>query len=277
MITRREFSALALQPLLRAASGRIRAGCQTRCYGNPPATLEALLPLLDDMKAAGYEGFETNNGILKSLPNPAAVEPELRRRVPLIGLHLGLRWSGEDMEKIAIAEIERVAAAVKQLGGTHLFLSGAARKEVWTNRVAALRHGASVCHRLGIVLAVHNHQEETRDNFAELRFLLDNLRPLEMSIILDIGHAALAGADAAGFLRSNAARVAGLHVRDRIGDRQVPMGTGQVDLAGTAKAIRDTGWSGWITAELEGTPIPGVSAKENVRAARKYLRERMGA
>jgi sugar phosphate isomerase/epimerase len=134
---------------------------------------------------------------------------------------------------------------------------------------------AEIARETNVRLCVHNHVEETRNDFYELRELLANTPAGDVWLLLDIGHAGIARANAAAFFRSHAARIAGLHVRDRIGERQVPMGTGQVDLRGVVVAIRETGWSGWVIVELEGTSVPGVSSSENVRLARHYLKKEM--
>ena len=42
------------------AKSRMRAGCQTRCYGSPIRDKQKLLAVLEHLAAAGYEGFETN-------------------------------------------------------------------------------------------------------------------------------------------------------------------------------------------------------------------------
>jgi inosose dehydratase len=261
----------------------VRAGCQTRCYGEPPRTLATLLPLVADIADAGYQGFETNYIVLGSMPDPAAARPEIEKRLPLIGLHLGVQLHLAEREEKNRAEIARVAKGTRELGGDHIMLSGAvsghldgdALRSGIRRKSDELIRAARVCRDSNIRLCVHNHVEETRNDFYELREVLANTPAGDVWLLLDIGHAGVGGANAAAFFRSHAARIAGLHVRDRIGERQVPMGTGQVDLHGIAAAIRETGWSGWVIVELEGTSVPGVSSSENVRLARQYLKKDM--
>jgi sugar phosphate isomerase/epimerase len=52
---------------------------------------------------------------------------------------------------------------------------------------------------------------------------------------------------------------------------QVTLGTGDVDVRGALAALRGKDWQGWVIAELEGNPVPGVSRERNVRNAREYL------
>lgn len=285
MITRRQFSALLAARTLCAAAGgsKIRIGCQTRSYGNPPKNVATLLPLLEDMKAAGYEGFETNHVILSAIDDLAKARSEFDRRLPLIGLHLGVRWNNSETVRKGEADIARVARGVQALGGNHLMLSGtaarglegAALESAFQQKADMLQRVSEVCRSLNVRLCAHNHQEETVNNFAEMRFLAAHTKPGELSLLFDISHAALAGQDAASFVREHSSRIAGFHIRDRVGERQVPMGAGKVDLMGVAKAIRDTSWSGWLIVELEGEPIQGVSSSQLVRDARRFVREQM--
>jgi len=282
-----DWSRRSFLQLLTAAAGAgkaaVRVGCQTRCYGEPPGTLAGLLPLIADMANAGYQGFETNYIILGSMQQPAAARAEIEKHLPLIGLHLGVPLHLAEREERNRAEIARVAKGTRELGGDHIMLSGAvsghldgdALRSGIRRKSDELIRAARMCRETNVRLCVHNHVEETRNDFYELREVLANTPAGEVWLMLDIGHAGVGGANAAAFFRSHAARIAGLHVRDRIGERQVPMGTGQVDLRGVAAAIRETAWSGWVIVELEGTSVPGVSNGDNVRLARQYLKKEM--
>ncbi|MBM3739368.1 MAG: sugar phosphate isomerase/epimerase [Acidobacteria bacterium] len=269
---RRELILSGAAVLAAAAPGKVRIGCQTRSYGDPPRDTQSLYPLLEDMKDAGYEGFETNYAVLDGTGDRAKARAEIARRTPLVGLHVGLRWKSAETEAANEANLQRAIQGTTDLGGTHVMISGAAPREAWGRRLDLLRKAAA---GTSIRLCVHNHIEETRGRFAEMRHVAQNSQPGALWFFFDIGHAAVAGADAAAFVREFSGRIAGFHIRDRVGDDQVPMGTGKVDLVGVAQAIRDTSWSGWVIAELEGNPVPGVTPRQNVRAAREFVRTRM--
>jgi sugar phosphate isomerase/epimerase len=78
------------------------------------------------------------------------------------------------------------------------------------------------------------------------------------------------------FARELAPRIAGFHIRDIKGEKQLPFGTGDVDLPGLAKAIREKKWSGWVVVELEGQTVDGETPAQRVRAARRYMKDKMG-
>jgi sugar phosphate isomerase/epimerase len=84
---------------------------------------------------------------------------------------------------------------------------------------------------LNVRLTIHNHLEECRNNFAELREILSNTSPQDVSPVLDIAHAEHAGADIGPFIRRYTSRTGGLHMRDWVGDQNAPFGSRKQTLA----------------------------------------------
>ncbi len=262
---------------------QIRIGCQTRSYGMPPETMEELLPRIKDMAAAGYTGFETNMSILKSLPDLAAAKATIGKYVPLVGLHLGVQLHVAEAREKNRAILERTAKAAHELGGTHIVLSrsasrdlrGEALREGLRRKCEELVHAAEVCRKWNIRVGVHNHEDEAKDDFAELRAVMEGTPAGAVWLVLDVGHATAVGAKVPPFIKQYSSRITAFHIQDCVGKKQVPMGKGDVDLMGIAKAIHDTNWSGWAFVELEAEPIPGVSSGENVRHAKRYMEKEM--
>ncbi|MBI1898395.1 MAG: TIM barrel protein [Acidobacteria bacterium] len=278
---RREFlAALAAAGLLSGAPARIRVGCQTRTYGSPIRDRAKLLSVLEDLKSAGYEGFETNFASLEhSFADPAPMRAEIDRRgVPLIALHLGAAlWSPASLEKER-AQIERVSAAVKALGGTHLMLSGRAlpkegAQEALARKAAELqRTGAELAAR-GLRLCLHNHFQELARDAEELRFVLAHTQPDAVSLVLDVSYLHIAGLDIPEFIRRHGRRIGAFHIRDMKGKREAQMGEGDIDFRAMAKALRDTGWTGWAIFEMN--PLTDVPSRTMVGNARKYMKDVM--
>jgi sugar phosphate isomerase/epimerase len=270
---------LAGAPLFSAAAP-IRVGCQSRSYGAPTRDAKKFLDVLDDMSAAGYQGFETNFiSLEETFGDPTAMRKELEnRRLTLVALHAGAEMHSEAGTEKGLALLQRVAHGVKGLGGSYVFLSAAITKDhaLWKRKADAITQAAKLCEKAGVKFAVHNHVDEARNNFEEFRFLLAHSN---VSLIVDAGHAARAGADAAAFCAEHYKRIVALHVKDWRGDHmnQVTLGTGQVDVRGSVLALKNHGWSGWVLAELEGNAVPGVSPQQNVRNARNYLRQLLGS
>ncbi|MFN7934304.1 MAG: sugar phosphate isomerase/epimerase [Bryobacteraceae bacterium] len=274
MMRRRTFL-LSTAAASLAAADRIRVGCQSRSYAAPTRDVPQFLTYLDDMAAAGYAGFETNYISLEAgFANPAPLRAEIaKRKMELIGLHAGAALHTPEQVAKAEALFAHVAAGVKALGGQYAMLSPNAGKDpaLWPAKAAAIERLAGVCKKAGVELLVHNHVEEARNNFEEFRFLLRNST---VKLLVDVGHAARAGVNAAGFCSEHHGRIAAVHVKDWKGDAntQVTIGTGDVDVKSALAALRKQKWQGWVIAELEGNPVPGVSREQNVRNARDFLR-----
>lgn len=258
-----------------SAADRIRMGCQSRSYAAPNRDVSQFLTYLEDMAAAGYEGFETNYISLEAgFADPAPLRAEIaKRKIELIGLHAGAALHTQEQVTKAEALFAHVAAGVKALGGQYAMLSPNAGKDpaLWQSKATAIERLAGVCRKAGVELLVHNHVEEARNNFEEFRFLLKNS---SVRLLLDVGHAARAGVNAASFCAEHHRRIAAVHVKDWKGDAnaQVTLGTGDVDVKSALAALRRQKWQGWVIAELEGNPVPGISRDQNVRNARAYLK-----
>lgn len=264
---------MAATPVLNAAPA-IRLGCQSRSYAAPSRDIALFLSYLDDMAAAGYEGFETNYISLEAaFANPQPMRHELaKRKLMLIGLHAGSPLHTPEQVVKAEALFTKVAAGVSALGGSYVMLSAAAGKDpaLWASKAAAIEKLAAVCRNARVELLVHNHAEEARNNFEEFRFMLSQTKT---RLIVDIGHAKRAGADAAAFCATHHRRIAAVHVKDWKDDpaNQVPLGTGDVDVRGALTALTRKKWRGWVIAELEGRPVPNMTPQQNVRHAHDFL------
>ena len=59
-------------------------------------------------------------------------------------------------------------------------------------------------------------------------------------------------------------RVAHIHLKDLEDDEFVELGKGTLPLEKFLNTLRDLGYSGWMTIELDATPDPEESAKISV-------------
>ena len=263
----------------------MRVGCQTRAYGSPITDKAKLLAVLEDLKAAGYEGFETNFRSLEhSFDDPSPMRREIEARgVPLIGLHLGAGLFDPKTLDREREQILRSARATKALGGEHVIVSGRqlpAGKDGHASREAsaakareAERIGAEL-RAIGVRLSIHNHTHEVAHNAEELRRLLDETTQENVGLLFDVGHVHHGEVDVTAFVREHGPRITGLHVRDVKNGDEAPMGAGIVDFAALGDAIRQIGWSGWVIVEVnERNDMPG---RELVNRARAHLRKTMG-
>ena len=266
------------------ANSSMRVGCQTRAYGSPLTDKSKLLSALENLKSAGYEGFETNYRSLEhSFDNPAPMLREIERRgVPMIGLHFGAGLFDPARIQQEQSQIERIAKAVAAFGGGHLILSGCrlpetssgrADPQAITAKIRELNRAGKRCQQLGVRLSIHNHQHEVRHNAEELRRLLAGTAPEAVSLLLDVGHIHNNEISVNDFVREYSERINGFHLRDRRGGKEVLMGTGDVDFTALGKVLREAGWSGWFIVEVNDRA--DKPRNDLVIQAREHIRKTM--
>jgi inosose dehydratase len=234
--------------------------------------------VLEDLRTAGYEGFETNFRSLEhSFDDPAPMRREIEAQgVPLIGIHIGAGLFEPARLEEERAQILRAARATQTLGGGHLIVSGRqlpSRKAGTVKAKEAERLGAEL-RAIGVRLSIHNHTHEVANDAAELRRLLEETSAENVGLLFDVGHVHHSEVDVAAFGRSHGSRITGLHVRDVKDGDEVLIGTGVVDFTGLGNAIRETGWAGWLIVEINQRK--DIPSRELVTRARAHLQRTMG-
>jgi sugar phosphate isomerase/epimerase len=272
---------------LLAATARIHVGCQTNAW--PIQDFSQFLEVLGRIRKFGFECFETGFRNVQSRFQDAAAA---RREIEKAGLefwavHIFLGQGYDPKTAIPAADmIETMASGGAALGARRLIVSGRSLGSNGKVDAAALQAKAEgldragkACRKHGLRFAYHNHDLEFQHGQAEIEGLIRRTSPELVSLVLDAGHAVLAGADPAEFFSPHAGRIEGIHLRDFRGqgrlEEQVPLGAGRVDYKPLAAAIKKAQWSGCVLAEEERLAgvKPGSSA---VEPARRHLRALFG-
>ena len=281
-LTRRDVlaSSLAFALAPAADSSRVRLGCQTRAYGSPISDREKLLAVLDDLAALGYEGFETNfQSLAHSFADPEPTRREIeKRRIKLIGLHLGVGFFDLARIEQEQAQVAEVARAVKALGGTHLMLSGNQPRDGWSaerieHKCEALNRAGRSCIGLGVRLCAHNHTHELQHGAAHLKAVFTKTDPKVVSFVLDVGNVFPPEFTALDAVRQFGSRIAAFHLRDLAQGREVVMGTGDFDFAALGRVLHEIGWPGWLIVEVNRRG--DIPSRRLVEMARDHVRKTM--
>lgn len=79
----------------------------------------------------------------------------------------------------------------------------------------------------------------------------------------DTAHLAAAGGDPAAMIRQHKDRISYVHLKGFQVDpfAFVPLDRGDLDIAPIVKAMRDTGFDGWVATELDAWPDPAEGAR----------------
>ncbi|MEZ0493780.1 TIM barrel protein [Kineococcus sp. TBRC 1896] len=164
----------------------------------------------------------------------------------------------------------------------------------WARAVDVLAEAVTIACEHGLARTFHPHL----GTFVESTWEVDRLlATTPLGVTLDTGHALLAGTDPVEAADRWAGRIDHVHVKDvrlaplhaarRAGpaslrdwwtQANVPLGRGDVDLAGVLDAVRRTGYAGWLVVEQDAAPHGGpqlaqfaADQERNLRVLRELL------
>lgn len=298
MISRRHF--LAAVPLGLVAAGvstagvstapaqaapmRVKLGCQTNAWRINPGDFSQVLGVLRQLKQLGYDGFETSfRNIQGQFANAAQARKQLEQTgLTFFAAHIFLDKYDPQTRIAPFELIQKVADGAASLGAQRLIVSGGGlikdgkvAPEDLQRKADGLNAAGRYVKSKGLKLAYHNHGPEVAAGGLEIEGLYRMTDPALVEFVMDCGWAWRGGLDVTAFFEKHHTRLAGLHLRDFSGDKQVPLGQGDFDVKSLAAAINRTKWAGWILNEeerLDGSK-PGETA---VAPARETLRKVFG-
>ncbi len=146
---------------------------------------------------------------------------------------------------------------------------------------------------VGLRLAPHPHIWSPLERSEEVEAVLGETDPRYVGMVADTAHLTLGGMDPVKIIGDHYDRVAALHFKDtepkylghpgptptRELHRKVMLyknlGAGGVDFPAILKILRQRGYDGWITLDLD-PPRPGAGTiEENLDINKRYLREKL--
>ncbi len=190
--------------------------------------------------------------------------------VHVVGLHAG-GIGGESDETLTetAAYVDRVLDLAGELACERVVLSAwplpqgadASGKDRILHRLAAgLSNLAPKAEQLAVDLCLENHfhyQIETVEDYQRIFELLPTDSP-RLRVTIDTGHYTASGVEAAAAVRTLAGRIGNVHIKDHRGHQSVPLGTGETDLPAVVRALREIGYAGDLTVELEVADRPNA-------------------
>lgn len=231
-----------------------------------------------DIAAAGYSGIEMFDG---NLIDYRGRYGELRALLADVGLVLVAAYSGGNFifDNLLDEELHRVRLAAEagaELGAEHLVVGGGA-KRAGGSRPDDLKRLAATLDKVDRIasaagLSAHYHPHLTTivegpDAVREV-FKLTGIH-----FCPDTAHLAAAGGDPAAMVREYRDRITYVHLK---GLRREPFGftpldEGDLDNEAVVNELKATGFSGWITNELDAWPDPLDGARRSHRFLTKAL------
>ncbi len=224
-----------------------------------------------DIGAAGYAGIELFDG---NLLDYETKREDLSRALADAGLQLVAVYSGanfvfNDILEEELLRIERAADAAASFGALHLVVGGGAKRAGGQQPDDIARLGAALekVVRIGQDhdLRTHYHPhlstivegpESVRRIFAETA----------IDFCPDTAHLAAAGGDVAAMIREHRERISYVHLKGWQASpfAFTPLDEGTLDIAAVVTALKEIGYGGWITTELDAWPDPADGARRSL-------------
>ena len=234
--------------------------CASICYRG--FVDDEVLATLQFAPRIGYRLMEIHGPMTWSVPAVDAFDlPGIKARIEASGMKCaGLYtpgWGGADETDVreharAIARCAEFAAA---LGARHVTSTGASPRleEGALDRVVE-------CVRLvldqvpatsPVKLTLEPHFGNVLQQPEDFERVLDEFSDPRLGLCVDTGHFHSAGVDTVAFIRRHAPRIYAVHLKDHLGTVSVGIGRGEIGLTAEIAALREVGYAGDLTVELE--------------------------
>lgn len=234
---------------------------------------------LREIAGAGYEGVELFDGNLMQYDGR---EDELRRllrdlALELVAVYAGANFIYPEILDEELAKIEGGAVLAARLGATQLVVGGGAVRAagIGDGDFGLLAQGldrvVELAGRVGLTPSFHPHLGTCAIAPEQIARVFEQTA---IGFCPDTAHLAAGGGDPAALIRAYGDRMPYVHLKDYAEGAFLPLGQGQLDWAAIFGALRNVGYDGWITVELDaygGTP--GAAAT----ISRAFLGERLDA
>jgi sugar phosphate isomerase/epimerase len=247
-----------------------------------------IFPILDrifaDMSYAGIEAIELMHTALRP---DSAVERigglSEQHDLPVLGTSFGgAMWDREQHGEV-LADAELVIRRLAKLGGRTLGTSvGRAPAKKTPEQLDAqadlLKRIIAICEAHEVVLNLHNHTYEVKNDLHDLRGTLE--RVPEAKLGPDLNWLVRGGVDPAEFIRDYGDRLVFLHLRDQHADGtwSEAMGEGDMDYQAIAEALTDVNFDGDAVIELaheRGFELTRP-LRESLKISREFVRNTLG-
>ncbi|RFU66630.1 sugar phosphate isomerase/epimerase family protein [Peribacillus glennii] len=227
---------------------------------------------LRDISAAGYKGFEIFDGNLMQYKDKKEEFKALLEETSLdfIGVYTGGNFIFPDILEEELIKIEAAAALASELGAQHLVVGGGAIRAKgilesdYKDLGAALDKVVQIAEQYNLIPSYHPHLGTNVESPAQL----DKLMPLTtINLVPDTAHIEAGGGDPVEVIKKYIDRIKYVHFKDFQDGEFLPLGAGHQKFDEMITILKESGFDGWITVELDSYENP----KKGAEISRKYL------
>ena len=269
----------------------IRVSCHGITWGR-----DGLDQAVKDLQTLGFHGFEAFAFVVDDFGFDRL--PEFKSLLATHDLNLVALYGGGNMHDATVHGelVERNARFARFLaanGATRLVLgpgrrpAGGPSRDQLLNQVQCANEIGRRTLEYGVLACVHPHINTAIEKLDEIDLVMDRVDPRYVAMAADTAHLRKGNPDAPtaeiDVFRRYADRIKYVHLKDwdprlppvASGDGGtaiirdfVELGRGIVDLKGAINILRETGYDGWLTIELDYTTRTPI---ESVAMSKDYL------
>lgn len=273
----------------------IRVSCHGITWGRD------LRQTVQDLQTLGFRGFEAFAFVADDYGFSRLNEFKdllARHGLELVALYGGGNLHDPSLYEELVARNTRLARFLAANGANRLVLgpgrrpAGGPSREELLNQVHCLNEIGRRSLEYGVLSCVHPHVNTAIQTLAEIDLIMDRVDPRYVALAADTAHLRKGNPEAptaeVDVFRRYADRIKYVHLKDwdpslppeQVGEGGtavirdfVELGLGIVNLKGAIDILRETGYDGWLTIELDYTRR---TAFESVKLSRDYLVKELG-
>lgn len=224
---------------------------------------------------AGYSGVEFFDGNL--LAEGDEIERALASsKLQLVAVYSGANFIFDDVLDEEFWRIERAASRAADLGAVHLVVGGGAKRAAGKRSddedklAAGLDRVVAIARQHGLAPHYHPHLTTLGERPEEIERIFART---SIGFCPDTAHLAAAGGDVETLVRAHRDRITYIHLKGlrRQPFAFTPLNQGDLDLAPVIRLLRDTGFDGWMTVELDAWPDPAGGAQASFRLVTEVM------
>lgn len=231
-----------------------------------------------EIGAAGYQGVELFDGNVLDYPggSKTLASSLAGAGVKLVAAYSGANFIFPDILEEELARISRVADAAAALSAEHLVIGGGARRLEgvasgdYERLAEGLEKASALASARGLKAHYHPHLSTIVEGPAEVDRILSLT---SIGFCPDTAHLAAAGGDVPAMIGKHRARISYVHLKGlrREPFAFTPLDEGDLDNAAVIKALSETGYHGWILAELDAWPDPKGGAARSLAFMKRTI------
>ncbi len=279
-------------PLFAGIAGRkkkIQVGAHVWIYAkNQPGhdVTPVLEKIFSDMKYAGLDGVELMEHPLRNKQTVAYIAELIdQHKIPLLGTSYGASMWDKSKHNEILEDVDNIMENLSIVNGRTFGTSvgqapGGRNKteEELDAQAMLLRKLMKLGRKRGIVLNLHNHIYEVRNDLHDLRGTLSRIPDIKLGP--DLNWLLRADVDPIWFLKEFHDNIVFMHIRDQLDDGNWPesLGEGDVDFVEIGETLREIAFKGDVVIELAHKTGFEITRpfRESLKMSRDYVQKTMG-